>query len=304
METFFATFVSASLIATWVTSHEASPSRIAQYFPSCKHGEHYAQSATLNAASLASAEVSPFGRKETGWQVYAPQVGETIGTHCAPTSVRFAAKLSQWQSRHRLRPTGAMDSSTLIAMKQAWQSERLFIKTFDNGCPEAAQAEDLADARTREGWQGKQTQLTGEALAALRRMIADARKADPRIAKDKQVLTIVSAYRSPEYDAAACANGRCNGVAKAKCSAHRTGTAVDLYVGAAPGFTPVSSDDANRLFQTKTPAYLWLVKNASRYGFVNYVFEPWHWEWVGKERVAQPPTLLTLRRQLGRQFAR
>ena len=24
-----------------------------------------------------------------------------------------------------------------------------------------------------------------------------------------------------------------------------------------------------------------LVKNAARFGFVNYVFEPWHWEWVG-----------------------
>ena len=22
-------------------------------------------------------------------------------------------------------------------------------------------------------------------------------------------------------------------------------------------------------------------KNAARFGFVNYVFEPWHWEWVG-----------------------
>ena len=97
------------------------------------------------------------------------------------------------------------------------------------------------------------------------------------------MLTIVSAYRSPAYDAAKCAGGKCNGIAKAKCSAHRTGTAVDLYVGAAPGFSPVSSDDENRLHQTQTPAYRWLVKNAARFGFVNYVFEPWHWEWVGDE---------------------
>jgi len=67
----------------------------------------------------------------------------------------------------------------------------------------------------------------------------------------------------------------------ARCSAHRTGTAVDLYVGAAPGHLPVDSDNANRLHLSKTPAYRWLVQNAARYGFVNYVFEPWHWEWVG-----------------------
>jgi LAS superfamily LD-carboxypeptidase LdcB len=31
-----------------------------------------------------------------------------------------------------------------------------------------------------------------------------------------------------------------------------------------------------------TPAYRWLVANAGRFGFVNYVFEPWHWEWTGE----------------------
>jgi len=56
---------------------------------------------------------------------------------------------------------------------------------------------------------------------------------------------------------------------------------MDLYIGALPGQSPVSSDDANRLYQTQTPAYRWMVKNAARFGFVNYVFEPWHWEWVG-----------------------
>ena len=113
-------------------------------------------------------------------------------------------------------------------------------------------------------------------------MIEAARNADPRIAADREMLTIVSAFRSPAYDAAKCAAGaNCNGVAKARCSAHRTGTAVDLYVGAAPGHSPVDSDDANRLHQSKTPAYRWLVQNAARFGFVNYVFEPWHWEWTG-----------------------
>ena len=30
------------------------------------------------------------------------------------------------------------------------------------------------------------------------------------------------------------------------------------------------------------PAYRWLVANADRFGFVNYPFEPWHWEWTGE----------------------
>jgi LAS superfamily LD-carboxypeptidase LdcB len=112
-------------------------------------------------------------------------------------------------------------------------------------------------------------------------MVTAARAADPRIAADRNMLTIVSAFRSPAYDAARCAGGHCNGIAKARCSAHRTGTAVDLFVGAAPGHGPVDSHDANRLYLSRTPAYRWLVKNAGRFGFVNYVFEPWHWEWVG-----------------------
>ena len=37
-----------------------------------------------------------------------------------------------------------------------------------------------------------------------------------------------------------------------------------------------------RLYMTKTPTYRWLVANAGRFGFVNYPFEPWHWEWTGE----------------------
>ena len=244
-------------------------------------------SATANLATIDSAEIAPFGRRETGWRVYAPQVGATVGTSCGVNTRRFAAAVASWQGRHGMRPTGKIDEATLSAMKDRWQKARPFIAAFAEGsCPEAAANEELTDIGAREGWLGKETQLDTEALAALRRMIAAARASDPRIAADPQMLTIVSAFRSPAYDAAKCAGGRCNGIAKAKCSAHRTGTAVDLYVGAAPGQSPVSSNDANRLFQTQTPAYRWLVKNAARFGFVNYVFEPWHWEWAGERSFA------------------
>ena len=57
---------------------------------------------------------------------------------------------------------------------------------------------------------------------------------------------------------------------------------MDVYLGAARGFGPDSSADANRLYLSRSQAYRWLVYNAWRFGFVNYVFEPWHWEWTGE----------------------
>jgi D-alanyl-D-alanine carboxypeptidase len=118
----------------------------------------------------------------------------------------------------------------------------------------------------------------------LRRMVAAARRDVPEVAADPQELTVFSGYRDPADDAARCtAEQNCQGLVRAECSAHRTGLAVDLILGSAPGFAADSSDDTNRLYQSRTPAYLWLVANARRYGFVNYVFEPWHWEWTGQK---------------------
>ena len=130
---------------------------------------------------------------------------------------------------------------------------------------------------------GKVMQLRAGALAAYEAMRSAARAEDPRIAADGRLMMLFSAYRSPQFDAARCAReGNCQGIVRASCSAHRTGLAMDLYLGAAPGFAPDSSADANRLFISRGPAYRWMVLNASRFGFVNYPFEPWHWEWTGE----------------------
>src|SRR3989344_4684733 len=96
-------------------------------------------------------------------------------------------------------------------------------------------------------------------------------------------LTIFSGYRSPAAGAARCqAEGNCDGIVRARCSAHRTGLAADIYVGQAPGYGPDSTADPNRLFMTRTATYRWLLAHAPRFGFVNYPFEPWHWEWTGE----------------------
>lgn len=49
------------------------------------------------------------------------------------------------------------------------------------------------------------------------------------------------------------------------------------------GVGPDSSADPNRLYQTKTAAYGWLVANARRCGFANDPFEPWRREWTGED---------------------
>jgi LAS superfamily LD-carboxypeptidase LdcB len=150
-------------------------------------------------------------------------------------------------------------------------------------CPNPPPATALAQATPAEGYAGKAIQLRPRALAAYRQMAAAARRADPAIVADPRNLTIFSGFRSPAADAARCAAEKnCGGVVRAACSAHRTGLAMDLYVGQAPGLGPDSSADPNRRFMSQTPAYRWLVANADRFGFVPYPFEPWHWEWTGE----------------------
>ena len=167
-------------------------------------------------------------------------------------------------------------------MKNAWYARRPFVAASRNGgCPPAPDPATLASGRPDEGYGGEILQLKPEALSALRRMVAAARAEVPEIAADPQALQVFSSYRGPAEAAARCADGGCGTATRARCSAHQTGLAVDLVVGAAPGRRVDSSDDANRLFMSRTATYRWLVANAHRFGFENYVFEPWHWEYVG-----------------------
>lgn len=245
-----------------------------------------AAAARANAVSLQNLAWSPFGRTETGWASYAPLIGRELHTACAPDTPAFAQAFAAWQAAHGLAADGAMSAAAFERMKGAIELRRPFVRlSAQRICPDAPAANALAQASPQEGYSGKLVQLRPGALAAWRQMAAAARAEDPAIAADPRSLTIFSGFRSPADDAARCLReGNCNGVVRATCSAHRTGLAVDLYVGQAPGLPPDSSADANRLFMSRQPAYLWLVANADRFGFVPYPFEPWHWEWTG-----QPP---------------
>ncbi|MFH1246737.1 MAG: M15 family metallopeptidase [Candidatus Liptonbacteria bacterium] len=123
-------------------------------------------------------------------------------------------------------------------------------------------------------------QFHGDALSFLERMLNEASSSNAG-------MQIISAYRS-FYDQAAVKSGykMLYGSGANQFSAdqgyseHQLGTAVDLTI---PKLHGLSTQ-----FDVQ-PAYKWLVDNAYRFGFVlsypkentYYMYEPWHWRFVG-----------------------
>jgi LAS superfamily LD-carboxypeptidase LdcB len=66
-------------------------------------------------------------------------------------------------------------------------------------------------------------------------------------------------------------------------STHQTGRSIDFYLGG-------KNSKENVPALRKLPAYQWLVRNASRFGFYPYEREPWHWEY-------NPSSTITLEMQ-------
>lgn len=250
----------------------------------CDQPSNARQAARINAASIDSLPVSPFGRTEIGWRTYAALTAQEVGVRCSPDTAGFAEALGRWKSAHGLAYDGTMDDKALSLLKGAWQEKRPFLmgRVRREPCPPPPPIEALEQIKPSESHYGKPILVRPEVLAAYRAMAAAARRDLPEITADPMLMTIFSGYRSPEYDAAMCAtNGGCNGVARAgSCSAHRTGAALDIVLGNAPGARVDTASDANRRYLSQTRLYQWLVWNAPRYGFVNYPFEPWHWEYV------------------------
>jgi hypothetical protein len=255
----------------------------------CQSGAAPDSAAAVNAASLSTLVWSPFGRGEVGWEIYAPRVAHEIETACSPGTQRFAAALARWQNGHGLKPTGTFDPDTFKAMLVRWHQARPFVKVNGQGvCPGAPAVATLSTAKPGEAYGGKTIQLRPGAMDAYRRMVAEAKAAG--VLHDPRALTIFSGFRDPDADAARCArDNNCQGVVRTICSAHRTGLALDLFIAAAPGFGPDSSNDTNRLIMTRSDVYRWMVANAARFGFVNYAFEPWHWEWTGEPMLPGVP---------------
>jgi hypothetical protein len=243
----------------------------------------FATAAAENSRSISALSWTFGGKVQTGWEIYKPLIADTIGTTSDAGTPEFAAALSKWQSTRSLTSTGILDEETLWNFTRYWQSLRLGRSDFPG--PDKLTNAPITDFYdpTRDA---NLLQLERETFAAYKRMIAAAVKdlrhdihftKNGELAPGEKYLRIVSAFRSQEYQDQLRAKSPGSGrAALALHSAHNTGQALDLYVGG----DPVSTKDPNRLLQTQTPVYKWLVKNAKRFGFYNYFYEPWHWEYV------------------------
>lgn len=243
----------------------------------------FAQAAAQNAELQNNLAWTFGGKQQRGWYLYVPLIRHLIGTESSPDSAEFALALSRWQQGVGLPPNGVLDNVTLSVMITTWQSRR--IKTKEYPSPDQLvmiPTTDLYDPMRPEELRKAQR----EAFAAYKRMmeaaIADkslklATDKTGELAASEKFLKVVSAFRSREYQEQLRRQSPNAGSAGlAVNSPHFTGRALDLYVGG----EPVSTEDSNRAIQVQTPVYLWLVKNAERFGFRPYFYEPWHWEYV------------------------
>lgn len=138
----------------------------------------------------------------------------------------------------------------------------------------------LSDISKEDTSDGKQHQFLTDALPHLEDMISDAKDDDVSI-------LVLSSYRSFYEQAALKSSYKVTYGTGANAfsadqgySEHQLGTAADLTTSALHN----SLDGFD-----KTDAYAWLLKHAYRYGFIlsypagnkYYIFEPWHWRYVG-----------------------
>ncbi len=244
----------------------------------------WAGPAYRDRGSVQTLQWAPFGASEWGWETYLPLIQQELRTDCEPGTPAFARALAEFQYAQGLPPTGWFDEATFQVFRGLWQERRPFImaRVRQQPCPDPpplyqlgylVESEEHADRLTRL--------LRRDVLDAYRALVQAARAEVPEVAADPELLQIFSGFRDPEADAARCAQvGNCDGLRRAVCSPHRTGTAVDLYVGRMPGLGVDNTSPVSRLHMSKGATYRWLVKNAGRFGFTPYAFEPWHWEWI------------------------
>ena len=224
-----------------------------------------------------------FGSKQQrGWYIYEPLIQRLIDTKQNGASSEFARAVSRWQAKAGLKSTGVLDDETLYAMIKTWQEARLKDRT-------PAQPDQLLTAPISDFYDPTRAeelrQVERRTYEAYKKMVAAAvsdrslglAHNKHELAPGEKYLKIVSAFRSREYQEKLRRESPNSGTAGlAVNSPHFTGRALDLYVGG----EPVDTRDANRELQTETRVYQWLVKNAERFGFRPYCYEPWHWEFV------------------------
>ena len=247
----------------------------------------FSAAASRNSALRFELDWTFGGKQQRGWYIYEPLISRLIGTDGDPATGDFASALARWQKAAAVQPSGVLDDQTLYQMVSAWQGARLKDKSAPlPGQLLVAPTSDFYDTSRPD----ELRQVEHETYAAYKRMAAAAaadlglkRTAAGELAPEEKFLKIVSAFRSREHQAALRAQSPNSGRAGlAVNSPHFTGRALDLYVGG----EPVETKDANRAVQVRTGVYRWLVRNADKFGFRPYYYEPWHWEYVGASATA------------------
>ncbi|MGI9065881.1 MAG: D-alanyl-D-alanine carboxypeptidase family protein [Pyrinomonadaceae bacterium] len=241
--------------------------------------------------ALLSTELNwTFGSKpQRGWYLYKPLISRLLDTKRDAASDGLAKAVARWQKKAGLMPSGVLDDETLYKMIAKWQDERL--KDRSSAQPHqllTAPVSDFYDPTRAE----ELRQVERATYAAYKRMVSAAvsnrslglvrggKDNKGELAPDEKYLKIISAFRSREYQEKLRRESPNSGSAGlAVNSPHFTGRALDLYVGG----EPVDTRDSNRAVQVETRVYQWLVRNADRFGFRPYCYEPWHWEYVGKQ---------------------
>ncbi|MCP9495377.1 MAG: D-alanyl-D-alanine carboxypeptidase family protein [Pyrinomonadaceae bacterium MAG19_C2-C3] len=227
------------------------------------------------------------GKNQRGWAIYVPLICQTVGADLltfGTSRTDFPARLAAWQQEMGVAATGVLDVGTWQRMIAFWQADRL--KKRDT-----PPANEMLTAPVTDFWDlqrpAEERMVERQTYDAYKRMVAAAvadgtlnlrATSDGQLSIGESRLKIVSAYRSRARQEKLRRQSPNSGRAGlAINSPHFTGRALDLYVGG----EPVDTKDANRRLQTSTPVYRWLVRNAARFGFRPYFYEPWHWEFVG-----------------------
>jgi zinc D-Ala-D-Ala carboxypeptidase len=222
------------------------------------------------------------GKQQRGWYLYDLLIRQALDTESEPETSDFAAAIAAWQKKMGLTPSGMLDEDTFMTMVSHWQSKRLKNRAY-------AEPDQLVTPSPSEFFDPSRVaelrQVERNTYDAYRQMIAAA-IADPtlkletaagELAPTEKFFKIISSFRSREYQERLRRQSPNAGSAGlAINSPHFTGRALDIYVGG----DPVDTRDANRAIQVNTPAYKWLVRNAAKFGFRPYFYEPWHWEYV------------------------
>ena len=225
------------------------------------------------------------GKPQRGWYLYTALLNRLLDNKSDPASDDFARALERWQKKSGLTPSGVLDEESFYKIIAAWQANRLKDRT-------PAQPHQLITAPSSDFFDPARLdelrQVERETYDAYKRMVAAAigdkslglaHVSKKELAPSEKYLKIISSFRSREYqEKLRRESPKAGSAGLAVNSPHFTGRALDLYVGG----EPVETNDPNRAIQVQTRVYQWLVKNAGRYGFQPYFYEPWHWEYVGK----------------------